>query len=100
MSKAVENVLNNKDAKATDYFELVNTYEYSQVTLQRDGKDVISMDINEVEAYPGFFEFREKCTSTHYSVEESKIASVTGRMLDGMDTFLIEADLKLLFRPL
>lgn len=94
MRTKIEAVLNNKDAKAQDYFELVNIYEYSQVTLQREGKDVISMDINEVEAYPGFFEFREKCTSTHYSVEESNIASVTGRMLDGMDTFLIEADLK------
>ena len=94
MRTKIEAVLNNKDAKAQDYFELVNIYEYSQVTLQRDGKDVISMDINEVEAYPGFFEFREKCTSTHYSVEESNIASVTGRMLDGMDTFLVEADLK------
>ena len=94
MRTRIEAVLNNKDAKAQDYFELVNIYEYSQVTLQRDGKDVISMGINEVEAYPGFFEFREKCTSTHYSVEESNIVSVTGRMLDGMDTFLIEADLK------
>lgn len=94
MNSRIEAVLNNKDAKVQDYFELINIYEYSQVTLQRDGEDVISMDINEVEAYPGFFEFREKCTSTHYSVEESNIASVTGRMLDGMDTFLIEADLK------
>lgn len=94
MNSRIEAVLNNKDAKAQDYFELINIYEYSQVTLQRDGKDVISMDINEVEAYPGFFEFREKCTSIHYSLEESNITSVTGRMLDGMDTFLIEADLK------
>ncbi len=94
MRTKIEAVLNNKDAKAQDYFELVNIYEFSQVTLQRDGKDVISMDINEVEAYPGCFEFREKCISTHYTVEESNIASVTGRMLDDMDTFLIEADLK------
>lgn len=94
MNSRIEAVLNNKDAKVQDYFELINIYEYSQVTLQRDGEDVISMDINEVEAYPGFFEFREKCTSTHYSLEESNITSVTGRMLDGMDTFLIEADLK------
>ena len=94
MRTKIEAVLNNKDAKAQDYFDLVNIYEYSQVTLQRDGKDVISMDINEVEAYSGFFEFREKCTSTHYTVKENNIASVTGRMLDGMDAFLIEADLK------
>lgn len=94
MRTKIEAVLSNKDAKAQDYFDLVNIYEFSQVTLQRDGKDVISMDINEVEAYPGCFEFREKCTSTHYTVEENNIASVTGRMIEGMDTFLIEADLK------
>lgn len=94
MRTKIEAVLSNKDAKAQDYFDLINIYEFSQVTLQRDGKDVISMDINEVEAYPGCFEFREKCTSTHYTVEENNIASVTGRMIEGMDTFLIEADLK------
>lgn len=94
MRTSIETVLNNKDAKAQDFFELVNIYEYSQVTLQKDGKDVVSMGINEVEAYPGCVEFREKCTSTHYTVEESNITSVTGRMLDGMDIFLIEADLK------
>lgn len=94
MRTKIEAVLSNKDAKAQDYFDLVNIYEFSQVTLQRDGKDVISMDINEVEAYPGCFKFREKCTSTHYTVEENNIASVTGRMIEGMDTFLIEADLK------
>ena len=94
MNSRIEAVLNNKDAKVQDYFELINIYEYSQVTLQRDGEDVISMDINEVEAYPGFFEFREKCTSTRFTVEESNIVSITGRMLDNEDTFLIEADLK------
>ena len=45
MSKAVENVLNNKDAKATDYFELVNTYEYSDLSVHKDGNTVISMSI-------------------------------------------------------
>ena len=33
MRTKIEAVLNNKDAKAQDYFELVNIYEYSQVTL-------------------------------------------------------------------
>lgn len=94
MNIAIETLLNNKAAKAQDYFELVNIFEYSQITLQRDGKDILSMDINEFETYPSCFEFREKCTSTYYSIEEKDIVSVTGRMLDGMDTFLIEADLQ------
>ena len=48
MRTRIEAVLNNKDAKAQDYFELVNIYEFSQVTLQRDGESILSMDINEV----------------------------------------------------
>lgn len=95
MRTKIEAVLNNKDAKAQDYFELVNIYEYSQVTLQRDGESILSMDINEVNTWADkTFDFREKCTSTRFTVEESNIVSITGRMLDNEDTFLIEADLK------
>lgn len=95
MRTRIEAVLNNKDAKAQDYFELVNIYEYSQVTLQKDGESILSMAINEVNTWSDkTFDFRKKCTSTRFTVEESNIVSVTGRMLDNEDTFLIEADLK------
>lgn len=95
MRTKIEAVLNNKDAKAQDYFELVNIYEFSQVTLQRDGENILSMDINEVNTWADkTFDFREKCTSTRFTVEENNIVSITGRMLDNEDTFLIEADLK------
>lgn len=95
MRTRIEAVLNNKDAKAQDYFDLVNIYEFSQVTLQRDGESILSMDINEVNTWVDkTFDFREKCTSTRFTVEESNIVSITGRMLDNEDTFLIEADLK------
>ena len=95
MRTRIEVVLNNKDAKAQDYFDLVNIYEFSQVTLQRDGESILSMDINEVNTWVDkTFDFREKCTSTRFTVEESNIVSITGRMLDNEDTFLIEADLK------
>lgn len=95
MRTRIEAVLNNKDAKAQDYFDLINIYEFSQVTLQRDGESILSMDINEVNTWADkTFDFREKCTSTRFTVEESNIVSITGRMLDNEDTFLIEADLK------
>lgn len=95
MRTRIEAVLNNKDAKAQDYFDLVNIYEFSQVTLQRDGESILSMNINEVNTWADkTFDFREKCTSTRFTVEECNIVSITGRMLDNEDTFLIEADLK------
>lgn len=95
MRTRIEAVSNNKDAKAQDYFDLVNIYEFSQVTLQRDGESILSLNINEVNTWADkTFDFREKCTSTRFTVEESNIVSVTGRMIDNEDTFLIEADLK------
>lgn len=94
MSKAVENVLNNKDAKATDYFELVNTYEYSDLSVYKDGNTVISMSINAFEEFSGVYEFKQKCSTSHFSIEKSNVESVTGKMLDNMDTCLIEINMK------
>ncbi len=94
MSKAVENVLNNKDAKATEYFELVNTYEYSDLSVHKDGNTVISMSINAFEEFSGVYEFRQKCSTSHFSIQKSNVESVTGKMLDNMDTCLIEINMK------
>ena len=94
MSKAVENVLNNKDAKATDYFELVNTYEYSDLSVHKDGNTVISMSINAFEEFSGVYEFKQKCSTSHFSIEKSNVETVTGKMLDNMDTCLIEINMK------
>ena len=85
MSKAIENVLNNKDAKATDYFELVNTYEYSDLSVHKDGNTVISMSINAFEEFSGVYEFKQKCSTSHFTIEESNVESVTGKMLDNIE---------------
>lgn len=94
MSKAVENVLNNKDAKATDYFELVNTYEYSDLSVHKDGNTILSMSINQFNEVCDGYEFSQKCSTSHFTIEESDVESVTGKMLNGMDTCLIEINMK------
>lgn len=94
MSKAVETVLNNKETKATDYFELINTYEYSDLSVHKDGNTVISMSINAFEEFSGVYEFKQKCSTSHFTIEESNVESVTGKMLDNMDTCLIEINMK------
>lgn len=94
MSKAVENVLNNKDAKATDYFELVNTYEYSDLSVHKDGNTILSMSINQFNEVCDGYEFSQKCSTSHFTIEESDVESVTGKMLDNMDTCLIEINMK------
>ena len=94
MNKAVENVLNNKDAKATNYFELVNTYEYSDLSVHKDGNTIISMSINQFNEVCDGYEFSQKCSTSHFTIEESDVESVTGKMLEGMDTCLIEINMK------
>lgn len=94
MSKAVENVLNNKDAKVTDYFELVNTYEYSDLSVHKDGNIILSMSINQFNEVCDGYEFSQKCSTSHFTIEESDVESVTGKMLNGMDTCLIEINMK------
>ena len=94
MSKAVENVLNNKDAKATDYFELVNTYEYSDLSVHKDGNTILSIGINQFNKVCDGYEFSQKCSTSHFTIEECDVESVTGKMLNGMDTCLIEINMK------
>lgn len=94
MNKAVENVLNNKDAKVTDYFELVNTYEYSDLSVHKDGNIILSMSINQFNEVCDGYEFSQKCSTSHFTIEESDVESVTGKMLNGMDTCLIEINMK------
>ena len=94
MSKAIENVLNNKDAKAADYFELVNTYEYSDLSVHKDGNTILSMSINQFNEVCDGYEFSQKCSTSHFTIEENDVESVTGKMLDGMDTCLIEINMK------
>lgn len=94
MRTRIEAVLNNKEAKATDYFELVNTYEYSDLSVHKEGNTIISMSINKFEEFCGAYEFSQKCSMSHFTIAESNVESVTGKMLDNMDTCLIEINMK------
>lgn len=93
MNKRIETVLNNKKAKSADYFELVNIFELSSLSLQNDKHRIVSMDVNEFRKTHDGFEFRQKCTDTHFSIKEDDIQSVSGRMLDETDTFLVTVNL-------
>ena len=90
MNKNIETVLNNKNTKATDFFELVNTFDYAELTVHKDGNAVVSIGINQFEPFHSGYLFGQKCNDTHYIIDSADIKSVSGRMLDDMDTFLIE----------
>lgn len=94
MSKAVENVLNNKEAKAEDYFELVNIYTYSELTVHRAGNTILSISVNEFNKVNDGYEFSQKCSTSQYTIDGSNVESVTGKMIDGEDTLLIEVNMK------
>ena len=89
MNKAIETVLNNTQATAQDYFELVNQFDYSTITLQKDKKTVFEMAVNKVEVYGDSIEFSQACTETHYALKEADIQSVEGELHEEADIFVI-----------
>jgi len=96
MNKNIENVLNNEKATAKDYFELINLFNYSSVMLQKDKQvtpERISLEINAFKEVFDGFEFLQDFADTQYTIHKSSVESVEGRMLDGMDTFHIKANL-------
>lgn len=89
MNKKIKAVLDNREAKATDYFELINIFECSSLSVQRDGTLVISMDINQYDPIHDGHKFLQECTDTNYVIKGKDIESVSGRLLEDTKTFLI-----------
>ena len=92
--KTIETVLNNTQATAQDYFQLVNQFDYSNLTLQKDGKTVLEMAVNKVEEYGDKVEFLQDCTETHYVLNLSDIQSIEGKLHEDADFFIISVELK------
>lgn len=94
MNKRIEAVLNNKESKATDYFELVNVFCSSTLYLQKeDQKTALSMEVNEFKNFKKEFEFSQKCTNTNFTINEKDIKSVSGKMQEGTDMFFITVEM-------
>lgn len=92
--KTIETVLNNTQATAQDYFQLVNQFDYSNITLQKDKKTVLEMAVNKVEEYGDTIEFLQDCTGTHYVLSLSDIQSIEGKLYEESDFFIIAVELK------
>ena len=94
MNKRIETVLNNKEAKASDYFELVNVFCQSTIFLQNgDKRTVVSMEVNEFRGVKGGFEFSQKCSDTSFTIDEKRIKSVSGKMQEGTDMFFLTVEM-------
>lgn len=89
MNKRIETLLSNTEVKATDYFNLVNIFDCSTLSVCNDKNRTASMKINEFRKIHKGYEFLQKCTDTHFDIKEQNIESVSGKMLDEVDTFLI-----------
>lgn len=92
--KTIEKVLSNTAATAQDYFNLVNQFDYSNITLQKDKKTVLEMAVNKVEEYGDTIEFLQDCTETHYVLNLSDIQSIEGKLHEDADIFIITVELK------
>lgn len=84
-----------KDVTIEELLELVNVYDYSELTVIKNENTVMSMGINAFSSYGGkTYELTQKCNNTRYVIDSADIKSHSCRMLDGMDTLLIEIMMK------
>jgi hypothetical protein len=95
MNKSIKAVLNNPKATPQDYFELVNVFDLTELSVQGDNNaTVMSMLVNQFENIHNGFSFAEKCTTTYYTISNEDIKSISGKMIDGSDTLLIKTEMK------
>lgn len=93
MNKTIEAIVNGK-ATTKEYFDLINTFDFANITLQKDKKSIFTMAVNKFDSYQDTFEFSQAGTETAYMVKSTDIESVNGELLNGTDTFHITARLK------
>ena len=79
----------SSEPNVEDYFEMVNTFEFSQLVRKVNGEIVVSMNINQYEKYGDRCEFGKKCTDEHYAFYRKDIIGIASNMIDDTDTFLI-----------
>lgn len=107
MNKKIEAVLNKNDANASDYFDLVNEFEYSELKVQKDGRtlfelsinycnelpNITSCIINNEEVFHNIYELGQKSTDAHLAIQGSAIEAISGQWLEETDAFLTKADM-------
>lgn len=93
MNKRIETLLSNTEATAMDYFNLVNIFDCSTLSLHNNNGRTVSMEVNKFRKIYEGFEFLQKCTDTHFDIKEADIMYVSGKMLDEIDTFLITVNM-------
>ena len=94
MNKIIKTVLDKKEASAVDYFEFINKFDISTLHVQSENHNILSMYINTFEKINNTLKFSQSCTETKYTILESDITSIDGKMLDNMDAFHITIKMK------
>lgn len=79
----------SSEPNVEDYFEMINTFEFSQLFKKVNEEIVVSMNINQYGKYGDRYEFGQKCTDEHYAFYRKDIIGIAGNMIDDTDTFLI-----------
>lgn len=93
MNQSIKTVLNNPVATVKEYFELINLFDCSSLRLSKKGEPVFSIDFNAFREYKDVFEFSQKFGNAEYTIKKADIKSFKAKMLEGMDTFHIVAEL-------
>lgn len=96
INKTVEAIKNRQEVSTQELFELVNVYDLTALSLTKDKKTSLSMQVNQYEAYKDVFEFSQGCTSdgNKYVIGQKDIVSAKGRWSEDADVLIITSELK------
>lgn len=107
MNKKIEALLNKKEASASDYFDLVNEFDYSELKVQKNGRTLFELAINACDIRPltsnlniagqeilyNAYEFGQKCAVAQISISDRDIESISAEIPKETDMFHIKADM-------
>jgi hypothetical protein len=90
MDTRISKVLNNPEASPQDFFELVNMFDISSISV----RDEISLMVNEFIPYDNESFFWAKGTIASCTIKNDDIKSVSGKMINEGDDLLISVEME------
>lgn len=94
MNKTVEAILRGQKVEAEKLFEVINAYNFTDLSVNDASGTILKMQVNHFEEYGDMFEFSQKHAEDNmYIVKKSDILSIDAQYEDELDSVVIMCQL-------
>lgn len=95
IKETVEAIKNGQEVSTKQLFEVVNAYGLTMLSLNKNGKTILSMQLNKLEICGDAYEFSQECStdSNMYIINQADIISSHGKYKEDVDTIFITSEL-------